>query len=86
MGRFRSGEMRAKAGKAGRRVVIDRVVVELPLGPDGEPAIVTIHAHSGRGGPLDFEVSASAGTVEPTAEPNVFLWHLPPRNEGAQFE
>lgn len=59
------------------RVVIDSIVVDPPIVYPGETATITIVAHDGRGGPLNYEVSASEGTIEPTDEPNVFLWHVP---------
>src|SRR3972149_2099163 len=48
-----------------------------PVIPEYGTARVTIHARSARGWPLGFEVAASAGSIEPTEEPNVFLWHGP---------
>ena len=48
-----------------------------PVIPEYGTARITIHARSARGWPLGFEVAASAGSIEPTEEPNVFLWHGP---------
>jgi hypothetical protein len=63
--------------KAKSRIVIEAVVLDPPIVHPGETATITIHAHDSHGGPLDYEVSASEGTVERTDEPNVFLWHVP---------
>lgn len=63
--------------KGNNRVVIEAIIVDPPVVNPGETATITIHAHDRHGGPLNFEVSASEGTIEPTDEPNVFLWHVP---------
>lgn len=63
--------------KAKNGVVIESIIVDPPVVYPGDTATITIHAHNDNGGPLDFDVSASEGTIEPTDEPNVFLWHVP---------
>jgi hypothetical protein len=57
--------------------VIHAVVVDPPrLNPGGE-ALVTITAHDPDGDALTYEVTADAGTIEPTAQPNVFRYRAP---------
>jgi hypothetical protein len=58
-------------------IAIEAVIVDPPVIFPGETARITIHARSADGGPLVYEVSSSAGVIEPTDEPNVFLWHAP---------
>jgi hypothetical protein len=42
-----------------------------------EAATITIDARSARGWPLEFDLTASEGSIEPTSRPNLFLWHGP---------
>lgn len=60
-------------------LVIEAIIVDPPVVFPGETARITIHAKSGDGGPLHYEVSTSEGVIEPTDEDNVFLWHVPER-------
>ncbi len=60
-------------------IIIDAIIVDPPVISPGETARIIIHARSTHGGPLDFEVQVSEGVIEPTDEPNVFLWHVPER-------
>ncbi len=75
---FESGKGLIVIGDAGEKpITIKEITVDPPLIPDYGTARITIHARSARGWPLEFEVAASEGSVEPTDEPNVFLWHGP---------
>jgi hypothetical protein len=65
-------------------IIIDAIIVDPPSISPGETARIIIHARSPEGGPLDFEVSASEGVIEPTDEPNVFLWHVPETEAAAE--
>lgn len=58
-------------------VIIDAIIVDPPIVFPGETALITIYAHSDDGGPLEYEISASEGFIEPTDQANVFLWRLP---------
>ena len=58
-------------------IKISAVVVDPPVIPADGTAKITVHARSDRGWPLEFEVSASDGFIEPTDVANVFLWHGP---------
>lgn len=63
-------------------IKISAVTVEpLVIRADGT-AMITVHAHSDRGWPLEYEVSASEGFIEPTEAPNIFLWHGPKSRRG----
>lgn len=58
-------------------ITIKGISVEPATIPEAGSATIRIDARSMRGWPLEFEVRASEGTIEPTEEPNVFLWHGP---------
>ncbi|KRT77089.1 MAG: hypothetical protein XU14_C0021G0015 [Armatimonadetes bacterium CSP1-3] len=65
-------------GDAGEKpITIKEIEVDPPVIPEYGTARITIHARSARGWPLEFEIAASEGSIEPTEEPNVFLWHGP---------
>ncbi|MDR7586093.1 MAG: hypothetical protein QN158_10985 [Armatimonadota bacterium] len=57
--------------------IIERVVVDPPVAPSGGEARVTVIARDPENDVLTFEVLASEGTIEPTSEPNVFIWRAP---------
>ena len=57
--------------------IIDHVIVDPPVVPSGGLARVTIVARDPENDALTFEIRASEGTLEPTSEPNVFLWRAP---------
>jgi hypothetical protein len=57
--------------------VIDAVVVDPPVLTPGGEALVTITAYDPEGDALTYEVTADAGTIEPTAQPNVFRYRAP---------
>lgn len=67
-------------------VIIEAIVVDPPVVFPGDTATITIHARSGDGGPLAYEVSVSEGVIEPTDEANVFLWHVPERPDADQAD
>ncbi len=67
----------APSMKKRNAVIIEAIVVDPPVVFPGDTATITIHARSGDGGPLSYEVSVSEGVIEPTDEANVFLWHVP---------
>lgn len=67
-------------------ITISAVTVEPPVILADGTAKITVHARSDRGWPLEFEVSASEGFIEPTNAANVFLWHGPKsRKRGVRF-
>ncbi len=57
--------------------IIDHVIIDPPMVPSGGLARVTIVARDPENDALTFEIRASEGTLEPTSEPNVFLWRAP---------
>lgn len=77
-GPFESRKGLIVIGDAGEKpITIKDIEVDPPVIPEYGTARITIHARSARGWPLEFEVAASEGSIEPTEEPNVFLWHGP---------
>ncbi len=58
-------------------IVIKGITVDPEVISEGGTATVTIDARSARGWPLEFDLTASEGSIEPTGRPNVFLWHGP---------
>lgn len=54
--------------------VIDEVIIDPPMVLAGNVARITILARDPENEPLTFQVSASDGTIEPTDQPNVFIW------------
>lgn len=54
--------------------VIENVIIDPPVVLAGKVARVTILARDPENEPLSYEVTASEGTIEPTDQPNVFLW------------
>jgi hypothetical protein len=57
--------------------IIDSVVVDPPVVNPGGVALVTILARDPDGDPISYEVTADVGTIEPTAQPNVFRYRAP---------
>lgn len=62
-------------------IVITGITIDPGVIPEDGTATITIDARSAYGWPLEFELSASEGTIEPTSRPNVFLWHGPRRTQ-----
>lgn len=60
-------------------ILITGITIDPGVIPEHGTATITIDARSAQGWPLEFELSASEGTIEPTSRPNVFLWHGPKR-------
>jgi hypothetical protein len=54
--------------------VIENVVIDPPMVRPGSLARVTVLARDPENESLTYEVVASEGTIEPTDQPNVFLW------------
>jgi hypothetical protein len=54
--------------------VIDSVIIDPPVLLPGSVARITVLAHDPENEALTFEVTASEGSIEPTEQPNVFLW------------
>ncbi len=54
--------------------VIEQVIIDPPMLLPGQTARITILARDPEGEPLTYEVTASEGTIEPTEQPNVFVW------------
>jgi len=57
--------------------VIESVTVDPPVVRAGGTARVTVVARDPEGDPLTFNLRVSEGRIEPTAEPNVFIWRAP---------
>jgi hypothetical protein len=62
------------AGYVNEPPVIDEVIIDPPMVLAGNVARITILARDPENEPLTFQVAASDGTIEPTDQPNVFLW------------
>ncbi len=75
MARGRESESPLEMGE--KVILVKGVTVEPEVIPEDGTAIITIDARSVRGWPLEFDLSASEGSIEPTSRPNVFLWHGP---------
>jgi hypothetical protein len=54
--------------------VIDQVIIDPPVVLAGNVARITILARDPENEALAFEVAASEGAIEPTEQPNVFIW------------
>jgi hypothetical protein len=54
--------------------VIDQVIIDPPVVLAGNVARITILARDPENEALAFEVAASEGSIEPTEQPNVFVW------------
>ena len=57
--------------------LIESVTVDPPVVRAGGTARVTVVARDPEGDPLTFNLRVSEGRIEPTAEPNVFIWRAP---------
>ncbi len=73
--RGRASESPLEMGE--KAISINGITVDPEVIPEHGTATITIDARSARGWPLEFDLSASDGSIEPTSRPNVFLWHGP---------
>ncbi|MDR7419278.1 MAG: hypothetical protein QN178_10265 [Armatimonadota bacterium] len=62
------------AGYINEPPIIDQVIIDPPMVLPGHAARITILARDPEGEPLTYEVAAGDGTIEPTDQPNVFIW------------
>lgn len=74
---MRGRESEAPLEMGEKAILIRGVTVEPEVIPENGTATITIDARSARGWPLEFDLSASEGSIEATNRPNVFLWHGP---------
>jgi hypothetical protein len=54
--------------------VIENVVIDPPMVLPGSHARIIVLARDPENEPLSYEVVASEGVIEPTDQPNVFVW------------
>ncbi len=54
--------------------VIDQVLIDPPMVLAGQTARITVLARDPENEQLQYEIVASEGTIEPTDQPNVFVW------------
>jgi hypothetical protein len=54
--------------------VIDQILIDPPMVLAGQTARITILARDPENEQLQYEVVPSEGTIEPTDQPNVFIW------------
>jgi hypothetical protein len=54
--------------------VIENVIIDPPMVLPGSVARITVVARDPENEAMSYDVVATEGTIEPTDQPNVFLW------------